>query len=793
VQAQTSSQQSTLLASFSQINEAFIQLLASVINALAGQEEENIENDNTTLPPVLSLSQYTVDLLNIANELKQAPAAKKQAATDRLSEFVQIRKDAMLQEIKNNPQAVINNALPAWAVSQLPQNVISFVEQRKQIRGKFQYLDVHYGDFYTGTAANEFYVTESGTGKRYRVHLTGSPQALTGDMVVIDGIILDDQIATTEKSIQVISSPNRTRSSTSAATPSLLSKIINALGRKVANAQTTTPIPKKVAVIMFNWQNDTRTLSVSAAKGTVFTNSNSSNSFYKENSFGKIELVGKYQSDGDVFGMVTVPYDNSNCSTMYSVWSDAADAEVQRLGFDLSGYDIKTYLFPSVACGWSGIAEVGGYPARSWIRSTDLGVITHELGHNLGSHHASSWSCTESGVRVPIGQDMNCVIGEYGDPYDVMGLGGMRHINNSHKDTTVYFSSLDWLDDQNIFTIDRNIAPDATYTITPIEWSSAGVQALRIPKDISPTGYPETYYYLEFRQPFGFDDFAASSPPVNGVTIRIATDYNFIVKSRLVDTTPSTYDFTDAPLAVGKTFTDPYKQINVTTLSVAPAEAQVRVSFGAVPCIQANPSFSINPTSASLYAGQSTSFAYTLTNNDTTSCPSSNFSITPTLPAGFSQSPSPINHSLAGGTGVSGTLIISSPTAATAGSYSITETAQNTSVPGNYQSTATLTMNILLPDTILPIVTINSPANGATVSKGNVQIVVSASDASGIAQIQILVDGVLKKTCFNTTSCSGTVKANGLTVGTHNITAQATDKGGPVANTATASITIIKK
>src|SRR3989338_6689681 len=123
VQAQTSSQQSTLLASFSQINEAFIQLLASVINALAGQEEENIENDNTTLPPVLSLSQYTVDLLNIANEFKHSPSAKKQAATDRLSKFVQIRKDAMLKEIKNNPQAVINNARPAWAVSQLPQNV----------------------------------------------------------------------------------------------------------------------------------------------------------------------------------------------------------------------------------------------------------------------------------------------------------------------------------------------------------------------------------------------------------------------------------------------------------------------------------------------------------------------------------------------------------------------------------------------------------------------------------------------------------------------------------------------
>lgn len=723
---------------------------------------------NITIPPSLSLSEYTVVILNIVNELKQVPSAKKQAIAARLAEFARMRKDVVLREMKNNPQAVIDNALPSAAVSQLPPEVLNLIEQRRQIQGRFEYLQSD--NFDTGQSVDEFYVTEKTTGKRYQIHFANKdiPEAKTDDLVVISGVQIEADIAAMTSDVQVLTT-----------------------------AALTATVSKKVAVIMFNWQNDTRTtFTESSARDTFFTGSNSANSYYREISFGQLELVGKLRADGDVFGWITIPYDNTNCATMYGTWASAAETQLKASGIDLSGYNIRTYVFPDVSCGgWGGLGSLGGNPSYSWINGTSLGTIIHELGHNLARHHSSSYSCTESGIRVPISANpSNCVLGEYGDRFDVMGLAGeKRHMNNYQKGRgSTYSVASSWLSEANTQTIDSNTQPDGTYTIVPIEQASAGVQSLRIPRIFSSIDAVSEYYYLEFRQPYGFDNFTTTSPVVNGVTIRLAPQYAKLSKSKLIDTTSNTMSFSDASLAVGKTFTDPDKGINITTLSVSPTGAQVRVSFGPLPCLRANPSLTLSPTNVSLYAGQSASFTYTLTNNDATSCPSSDFSVTPLLPAGFTQSPSAISHSLVDGASVSGTFIISAPADVGAGSYSITETAQNMSSP-TYQSTASLTMNIFSPDTTPPAVTITSPADGTTVSKGNVTITASASDASGIAEIKILVDGGLIKTCFNTTSCSARVSAGRLTVGTHSITTQATDKGGPVANTASISIAIIKK
>jgi len=758
---------------------------------LTEEADSNIEaGSNITAPPILSLSEYTIALLNIANDLKHAPATQKQAVAKRLGEYTKGRKDLVLQTIAKNPDAVLQNVFPSSQLANVPVDIQNLIEQKRQVRGKFEWIHIHLGDFDSGTIKDEFYVTDS-SGKRYGVHLNGYPEALTDDEVTIDGVVLEDQIATTESSIRIISSPNRKVSDSGS--PSILRKIANFFHITKAEAQTTT-IQKKAAVIMFNWQNDTRTVyTQDAARSVYFTSATSLNSYYKENSFDKLEFVGKNRPDGDVFGPVTLPYDKVNCP--YSTWSSDAEKILTAQGVDLTGYNIKTYIFPSASCGWSGLAYLGGDPARSWINGGSVGTMTHEVGHNLGAWHAGYWTCTENGVRVSISSgNTNCVLLEYGDFYDVMGSsGGIRHMNNAHKSKGSF--SLKWLEPQNIVTIDRNVSPDSIYTIAPIEQASTGIQALRIPRLISGTGTVSDYYYLEFRQPIGFDS-GISSSVTNGVSIRLApkslsgsgggSDTVFL------DATPETSS-RDA-LPVGRTLTDPYTAINITTLSVVPGGAQVRVSFGPLPCVRTNPTLTLSPTSASLFSGQSASFNYTLTNNDTVSCSSSDFSISPTLPTGFTQSPSPISYyTLLPGASVSGSLIISTPTDATPNSYSVTETAQNTSTSTIYKTTAALTMTVLPPDTIPPTVTITSPADGATVSKGNVQIAASASDASGIAEIRILVDGGLIKTCYNTTSCSGSVNAGKLTAGAHTITVQATDKGGPVANVNSASVTIIKK
>ncbi len=788
VQAQVLSQNqvSALLASINQITSLLRNLLASVINALP-LEEEVIPN--ITVPPAFTLQEYTTTLLNITNELKLAPAGKKSAIAQRLAEYVKMRREVVLQTMKTDPEKVFRNALPASALSGVSGDVLNLVEQRRQVRGKFEYLHIHWGDFETGTSEDQFHLTENGTNKRYRVYVKGIPQVVTDDIVTIDGVILDDQIATVDTSI-VFNSRSATLP-TADKKLSALEKVVNFSHSlvTVANAQTAV-VQKKIAVIMYNWQNDTRTPWTEAtARDLIFATATSSNGYYKENSFGKMELTGKYRADGDVFGWVTIPYNNTNCNTMHVTWSSAAEAILQAQGVDLTGYNLKAYVFPvNESCSWGGIATMGGNPGRSTNNGLRLGTVTHEFGHNFSLHHANSWSCTENGVRVSASADANCLSGEYGDPYDVMGWSNsVRHMNNYHKGRT----SLNWLTSTNTQTIDRNVSPDSTYTITPIEQASGGVQALRIPRTISSTGAIIDYYYLEFRQRFGFDQTMVMEA-MNGVSIRIAPDYTTLQKSRLVDTTPETTSFLDAPLAVGKTFTDALRTINVTTLGISPTGASVRVSFSPLICTRSNPALSLSPSSVSVYVGQSASFNYTLTNNDATSCPTSDFSITPALPTGFAQTPSLITHSLASGASVSGSLIISSASNANTSSYSITETAQNILL-SSYRGTASGTMTVLSSDTMPPIVTITRPVNGAIVSKGNVKIETSASDASGIAQIRVFLNGVVSKTCYNTTSCSANISATSLSVGAHIITAEATDKGGTVANTSSTSITITKR
>ena len=727
----------------------------------------------------LSLTEYTVQFLNAVNDLQLAPPSQKSLKAFRLKEIAEQRKQTVLEEIKTNPRSVIQNVIPASAVSKLSSEVRNLVEQALLVEGRFEYL--HGDNFENNTSIDNFFVTESSTGKRYQVYFPAGdiPHAATDDKVRISGIAINNGMAALVESVTIVAKAQRPVSFSFA---------------KTALAQTV--INKKVIAILVNFLNS----SLSVTPATVFNIlSGTVKNYFQENSFFQWNFGGVNNPNSpDVVGPYLINYDStvSGCAT-FTIES-LANSAAQAAGISLSGYDNLIYIFPSAPCGASGFGSIGGYPGRVDLPGgINASTAIHELGHNYYMNHASSYRCTENGVSVPISTAGNCISGEYGDPFDVMGGGGTKHFNNYHKGTYGAINGPNWLTPANTVTISPNTNPTGgIFNIFPIEQASAGIQALRIPRFYTSTGEVTSYYYVEFRKQFGFDNFSSTAPVVNGATVRFAPDYfndsSVVAKTKLIDTIPSTSSFTDAPLTVGHTFNDLYAGITISTLSVTPSSVQVQVSFGALPCVHGNPSLAISPISASVYAGQSQSFSYTLTNNDTTSCSASNFTITPTLPLGFTQSPSPINYSLAPATSISGTFIVSAPADAAATSYSITETAQNTSTAG-YQATTAITLTILPADTISPTVTINTPANGATVSSGNIKFKATASDQSGIAQIKLFVDSVLKKTCNNVTTCSVNVSANSLSTAAHILTAQATDNGGPVANTASASITIFKQ
>jgi gametolysin peptidase M11 len=319
----------------------------------------------------------------------------------------------------------------------------------------------------------------------------------------------------------------------------------------------TGPGPRRVAVLLVNFSDDTRQpFTAEQAAATMFSGPGSVSAYFQEESFGATSL------SGDVFGWYTLAVSSAGCAV--DQWAQAANAAATAHGVTLSNYQHIVYAFPSESsCGWSGLAEMPG--SHVWINGTFvLRVLGHELSHNLGVHHAASLTCTNGAVRVAISS--TCSSSEYGDPFDIMGSSG-RHTSSWHK------GQIGWLDP----LAKQTVTASGTYTISPQEWASGGVQALRIPR-----GTTGNYYYLEYRRPYGssFDTFSVSDPAVNGVTMRLAPDYSVRQLSYLIDTTTTTSTFADAPLAAGQTFSDAAYGVTVRTASVSATGATVQVTLG---------------------------------------------------------------------------------------------------------------------------------------------------------------------------------------------------------------------
>ena len=137
-------------------------------------------------------------------------------------------------------------------------------------------------------------------------------------------------------------------------------------------------------------------------------------------------------------------------------------------------------------------------------------MIAHEFGHVLGSMHADALQCG-SGVSdvgtTSTGQfsDSSCYIREYGDSTDIMGL-------SSYNKPVI--SSPFW-DAKGLGTAtdirDLGVASGVkSYTLKPWGDTKLAYRAVKFSDPVS-----KEVYYLELRQPAGYDAYLASGPAGN--------------------------------------------------------------------------------------------------------------------------------------------------------------------------------------------------------------------------------------------------------------------------------------
>jgi hypothetical protein len=383
------------------------------------------------------------------------------------------------------------------------------------------------------------------------------------------------------------------------------------------NGQQGTPLasgtPRTVAMVVITFSNAVApVLTDPQLQAVLTTNGNSVSNYFNEQSYGAVSFRGITSPAGDVF-RTTIAANGTGCA--WQTWGSQARLAVGSATLDQ--YDHVIYVFNSQhTCGFAGLAYMPGDEVYIDNAFT-LSVVSHELGHNLGVHHAASLRCTSGGQNVAFSSvSYACTPNEYGDPYDVMGSSATNHQSAFHK------LQSGWLASPRVQTVTTS----GDYTVAPLE-AGSGVALLLVPHvTAGAVSDPDTTlgssFAIDFRQPYGsyFDAFSSSSPAVGGVQIRLVQSpgSGSAIQTQLLDTTPLTSTFADAALVKNASFSDSTDSITITTTDVNPLGATVHVAIGtgggiggpSVPPADTTPPTAVSGLAASVASGPVVSLAF---------------------------------------------------------------------------------------------------------------------------------------------------------------------------------------
>jgi len=262
---------------------------------------------------------------------------------------------------------------------------------------------------------------------------------------------------------------------------------------------------------------------------------------------------------------------------------------------------------------------------------------------------------------------------------------------------------------------------------------------------------------------------------------------------------PSLNSWMAVALDVGYSFTDPVSGTTISTASADSTGATVSITLanGGSNCTHANPTLSLSPSqSAWVSAGTSLPFTVSVKNNDSSGCGASTFSLTASVPSGWTGVVGSPTVTLNPGANASASLNVTSPTGTADGFYTVNATASNSSVP-TYRASASATYVIgTSPSLAITVSTGQSTYNVGQMVNITASVLSGNSPAAGVS-----LNITITKANGSNVTLTATTGSNGLATASYKLKrkdpsgtylVQATNSGTGNASTvpATTSFTV---
>jgi len=507
---------------------------------------------------------------------------------------------------------------------------------------------------------------------------------------------------------------------------------------------------RRVVTILVNFADKNVGTSISGATSLMYTGANNVDKKFRDTSWNQVGLKPDTDGDGkpDIFGPFTISIPSTSDSCDIYKWANEANALAQATGVDLSKYQHRLYIVPTHSkCGWAGVANMGcSQYCNAWVNHPSLYVTAHELGHNLGMHHAGT-DPENDGVTNSV----------YGDSSDIMGSGSTG-FNAPHDD------NIGWAKIFRQKTV--TVTGSGEYTLAPMSANPATTlypQILKIPKK----GETGVYYYVSFRQSVGFDT-GINTAFTGGVSIH----RNLGAQTSLIRTLSATTPTWTDPLGSG---------LKITQLERATDGSSVRVAItNESACTPGTPTATLSPSTVTSLTGGTASFSLSVRNTDS-SCQNTTF--TPSV-SGITGTFSPSSATIESGMTQSFTLTTSN---IQSGETKFIVTVADTDGRAPAHTNVTVSGSIIV-DGVAP--SAPSDLQGTVTKQGAVSLTWKAStDNIGVTGYDVLRNGTLIRTV---TTLSFSEKP---IAGTYTYTVRARDAANNVSaeSNKTAPLTISPK